>query len=35
MPFKDPECNTGLGKFKDSPELLEAAASYIRKYGAE
>jgi hypothetical protein len=23
-------CNQGLGKFKDSPELLEAAAAYLR-----
>ena len=29
------ECNTGLGKFQDSPELLEAAAAYLRKYGAK
>ncbi len=25
-------CNTALGKFKDSPELLERAADYIRKH---
>jgi hypothetical protein len=25
-------CNTALGKFKDSPELLEKAADYIRKH---
>ena len=29
------ECNTGLGKFKDSPMLLDAAAAYLRKYGAK
>ncbi len=26
-------CNTGLGMFLDSPELLENAAEYLRKYG--
>lgn len=25
-------CNTGLGQFKDSPELLEKAADYLRKW---
>jgi hypothetical protein len=25
-------CNTGIGSLKDSPELLEAAANYIRKH---
>lgn len=24
-------CNNGLGRFKDSPELLERAAAYLRK----
>lgn len=24
-------CNTGLGQFKDSPELLEKAAAYLRR----
>lgn len=24
-------CNTGLGKFKDSPEVLSAAAEYLEK----
>lgn len=24
-------CNTGLGRFKDSPELLEKAADYLRR----
>lgn len=29
-------CNRALGYFKDSPELLETAASYLRKHnGAE
>lgn len=28
-------CNIGLGFFKDSPELLEAAVSYLRKYAAK
>lgn len=26
------ECNTGLGKFKDNPELLNKAIQYIRKH---
>lgn len=25
------ECNFGLGKFKDDPELLLAAVEYLRK----
>lgn len=25
-------CNTGIRKFRDKPELLEAAAAYLRKY---
>jgi hypothetical protein len=25
-------CNSGLGMFKDNPELLEAAATYLRKW---
>ncbi len=25
-------CNTGLGMFQDSPELLQSAAAYARKY---
>lgn len=25
-------CNHGLGQFKDSPVILEAAASYLRKF---
>jgi hypothetical protein len=24
-------CNTGLGQFRDSPELLEAAARYLTR----
>ena len=27
------ECNTALGKFRDSPELLDKAAAYLRKHG--
>jgi hypothetical protein len=30
-----PTCNLGLGHFKDSPELLEAAARYLRSYSRE
>lgn len=26
-------CNTGLGKFKDDPELLERARDYLEDYG--
>ena len=25
------QCNAGLGQFKDNPELMEAAASYVRR----
>ncbi len=25
------DCNTGLGRFKDAPALLDAAAAYLRK----
>jgi len=25
------KCNVGLGMFKDDPELLEAAAAYLRE----
>jgi hypothetical protein len=28
------ECNIGLGKYKDDPLLLEAAAAYIRGYAS-
>lgn len=27
------ECNTALGKFRDSSELLDKAAAYLRKHG--
>ena len=27
------ECNTGIGKFKDNPQLIERAAEYIRNEG--
>lgn len=28
-------CNPGLGNFRDSPDLLERAAAYLRKHGAK
>lgn len=28
------DCNTGIGKLKDSPEILDAAAAYLRSHGA-
>ena len=28
-------CNTGLGKFKDDPELLDLASAYLRKHRAQ
>ncbi len=27
-----PDCNAGLGMFKERPEVLEAAAAYLRKF---
>ncbi len=27
------DCNLGVGRFKDSPKLLRAAAAYLEKYG--
>lgn len=27
-------CNAGLGNFKDSPEIMDAAAAYVRHFGA-
>lgn len=27
------ECNTGLGKFKDDPRMVETAAAYLHKHG--
>lgn len=29
------KCNTGLGLFSDSPELLQAAASYLEWHGKD
>lgn len=28
------QCNTGLGMFRDQPEVLEAAAEYVRRWKA-
>ena len=28
------DCNTGIGKLKDSPDVLDAAATYLRKHAA-
>jgi recombination endonuclease VII len=28
-------CNAGLGNFRDSPAILEAAAAYLRRHGAQ
>ena len=27
-----PQCNVGIGNLQDSPEILEAAAAYLRRY---
>ena len=29
------KCNPGLGNFKDSPELLDNAAAYLRKWNSK